>query len=121
SGQTRFDDVDPELLELARDNHLLLSGHARAGRLLAVTRGIKNLYYVWVIDISHFESPHWLIRWPAQKQKLPRPGQREYQFAFDWSRDLTASLAPPPVSSPAGACRSLSTIKRDPITCTVRQ
>jgi hypothetical protein len=33
--------------------------------------------------LSILLSPRGLIRWLAQKQKLPRQGQREYQFTFD--------------------------------------
>ena len=44
-----FDDVDAEFFQLARDDHFLFGGHARARRLLAVAqRGVENLYYVLV-------------------------------------------------------------------------
>ena len=42
-----LDDVDAELLELARDHQLLLDVHGRARRLLAVAqRGVEDLYSV---------------------------------------------------------------------------
>ena len=46
-GEAGLDDVDAELLELARDHQLLLDVHGRARRLLAVAqRGVEDLYAV---------------------------------------------------------------------------
>src|SRR5205823_9515814 len=42
-GETGFDHVDAQALELLRDAHLLFVGHRRAGALLAVAqRGVEN-------------------------------------------------------------------------------
>ena len=82
-GKAGFDHVDAELLQLTRDDDFLFGGHARARRLLAVAQsGVENLYYVFRLSPFYYLLAG-LIRWPAQKQKLPRQGQREYQFTFD--------------------------------------
>ena len=87
-GKAGFDDIDAEFFQLPRDDDFLFRGHARARRLLAVAqRRIENLYYVLVVHFTIL-SPRGLIRWLAQKQKLPRQGQREYYFTLTRARIL---------------------------------
>ncbi len=100
-GEAGLDHIDAELLQLARDDDLLLHVHRRAGRLLAVAqRRVEDLYsfdghrcplvtlsWSWGSDRSR--SACW-----SNKKGHGRPARGPQSAVVNWPRAVPQPVAP---------------------------
>ena len=127
-GEARLDDVDVELLQLARDEHLLLDVHRRAGRLLAVAQRRVEDPYRLLIQLSSDTSLSGRRRCGGAQCKKGRGGKLPVALL----ETQTPRAACPPVAPSVaydrpyappdapGGLRSSSSSRRD-APCTYRE
>src|SRR6476660_7192585 len=95
-GKPGFNDIDTKLFQLPSDYDFLFRRHTRARRLIAIAQGsIENLYSIL---LSSRVDP--LAR---LETKTPAAEPTGVLHSYRQSRNFTAWVVPPPVSSPVGA------------------